>query len=158
MHLQTDRALIPANAPAVRRYLHVAISAPAQPATAGGGAARTPVDVALVLDRSGSMGGPKFDMARTAVEHAVRLLKPDDRLGVACYDEGIVTVLDRTPATKEAKTLALQRLAEHRRPRVNGPLRRLAPRRRATWPAARRPTRPAWPRCCCSPTAWPTTA
>ena len=110
MHLQTDRALIPANAPAVR-YLHVAISAPAKPATAGAGAARTPVDVALVLDRSGSMGGSKFDMARTAVEHAVRLLKPEDHLGVACYDEEIITVLDRTPATKEAKTLVLQRLA-----------------------------------------------
>lgn len=110
MHLQTDRALIPANAPAVR-YLHVAISAPAKPATAGGGVARTPVDVALVLDRSGSMGGSKFDMARTAVEHAVRLLKPEDHLGVACYDQEITTVLDRTPATKEAKTLALQRLA-----------------------------------------------
>ena len=34
MHLQSDRALVPANTPAVR-YLHVLISAPPQPNAAG---------------------------------------------------------------------------------------------------------------------------
>ncbi|MDP2322038.1 MAG: VWA domain-containing protein [Acidobacteriota bacterium] len=107
MHLQPDRALIPANTPAVR-YLHVLISAPSQPKAAG--AVRTPVDIALVLDRSGSMDGNKLTMAREAVTHAIRLLKPDDHLGVVCYDEQVTTVLDRTPATPEAKTLATKRL------------------------------------------------
>ncbi|MDP3719463.1 MAG: VWA domain-containing protein [Acidobacteriota bacterium] len=107
MHLQPDRALVPPNTPTVR-YLHVLISAPPPPKAAG--AVRTPVDVALVLDRSGSMDGNKLTMAREAVTHAIRLLKPDDHLGVVCYDEQVTTVLDRTPATPEAKALATKRL------------------------------------------------
>lgn len=106
MHLQSDRALIGADAPAVR-YLHVVISAPPQPKAA---AARSPVNVALVLDRSGSMDGNKLAMAREAVTHAIRLLKPEDHLAVVCYDEQVTTVLDRTPATPEAKALATKRL------------------------------------------------
>jgi len=109
MHIQTDRALIPANAPAVR-YLQVVIAAP--PARATTAAPRPPVDVALVLDRSGSMGGTKMTMARKAVDHAIRLLKPQDHLAVVCYDDEVDTVLARTPATQEAKTLALGRLAQ----------------------------------------------
>jgi Ca-activated chloride channel family protein len=107
MHLQSDRALIPAGTPAVR-YLHVVISAPAKAPAQG--ESRPPVNVALVLDRSGSMDGNKLAMAREAVTHAIRLLKPDDHLGVVCYDEQVTTVLDRTPATAEAKALATKRL------------------------------------------------
>lgn len=107
MHLQPDRALVPATAPAVR-YLRVLIRAPPQPKATD--VARTPVDVALVLDRSGSMDGNKLAMAHEAVTHAIRLLKPEDHLGVVCYDEQLTTVLDRTPATPEAKALATKRL------------------------------------------------
>lgn len=108
MHIQTDRAFVPAGSPTVR-YLQVLISAP--PQTPSDAAARPPVSVAFVLDRSGSMAGSKIDMARAAVDHAVRLLKPTDYLAVVCYDEEITTVLDRTLASSEAKTLAHQRLA-----------------------------------------------
>ena len=109
MHIQTDRAFVPAGSPAVR-YLQVLISAPPQSPSAA--AVRPPVSVALVLDRSGSMAGSKIDMARAAVDHAVRLLKPTDHLAVVCYDDKITTVLDRTLATKEAKTLAARRLGD----------------------------------------------
>jgi len=107
MHIQTDRALIPAT-PSVR-YLQVRVSAPPAPARTGD--PRPPVDVALVLDRSGSMGGSKFSMARTAVQHAIRLLAPTDALAVVCYDDRVDTLLARTPASAEAKALALDRLA-----------------------------------------------
>ena len=108
MHIQTDRSFVPAGSPTVR-YLQVLISAPPQSPSAA--AVRPPVSVALVLDRSGSMAGSKIRMARAAVDHAVRLLKPIDHLAVVCYDEEITTVLDRTLASNEAKTLARQRLA-----------------------------------------------
>ncbi|MEO8678618.1 MAG: VWA domain-containing protein [Vicinamibacterales bacterium] len=108
MHIQTDRAFVPANTPAVR-YLQVVIGAPAQ--TPAAGVARPPVDVALVLDRSGSMAGTKIEMARAAVGYAVRLLKPIDHLAVVCYDDQVTTVLDRTHATPEARKLASDRLA-----------------------------------------------
>ena len=108
MHIQTDRAFIPAATPSVR-YLQVRVSAPSAPATTGD--PRPPAEVALVLDRSGSMGGSKFEMARTAVQHAIRLLSPRDHLAVVCYDDRVDTLLARTPASAEAKTLALDRLA-----------------------------------------------
>lgn len=107
MHIQTDRALIPIT-PSVR-YLQVRVSAPSAPATTDD--PRPPINVALVLDRSGSMGGSKFSMARTAVQHAIRLLAPTDTLAVVCYDDHVDTLLARTPASAEAKALALDRLA-----------------------------------------------
>ena len=109
MHIQTDRALIPAATPS-ERYLQVHISAP--PAPASTGTPRAAVDVALVLDRSGSMDGSKITMARKAVTHAVRLLKSDDHLAVVCYDDQVDTVLARTPASREAKALVFGRLAQ----------------------------------------------
>ena len=102
MNIQTDRALVPAGSVSVR-YLTVAVTAPARERRAN----RPAVDVALVLDRSGSMAGHKIDMARTAVEQAIRLLEPSDRLALVCYDNEIDTLLGATTATKEAKTLAL---------------------------------------------------
>ena len=108
MHLQTDRALIPAATPSVR-YLQLLVSAP--PAPAPTSASRSPVDVALVLDRSGFTDGSKITMARTAVTHAVRLLKPADHVAVVCYDDQVDTVLERTPASHEAKALVFTRLA-----------------------------------------------
>jgi Ca-activated chloride channel family protein len=110
MHIQTDRALIPARIPSVR-YLHVVISAPPAPPRTGAATPRSPASVALVLDRSGSMGGTKIAMARTAVQQAVQLLTPQDHLAVVCYDDQVDTVLARTAASPEAKTLALDRLA-----------------------------------------------
>ena len=108
MHIQTDRALIPAATPSVR-YLQVRVSAPSAPATTN--EPRPPAEVALVLDRSGSMGGSKFEMARNAVQHAIRLLSPRDHLAVVCYDDRVDTLLARTPASAEAKALVFDRLA-----------------------------------------------
>jgi Ca-activated chloride channel family protein len=110
MHLQTDRALVPAGTPSVR-YLHVTITAPPAPLRARGDHGRPPAAAALVLDRSGSMDGRKLAMARTAVAHAVRLLAPHDELAVVCYDDRVDTVLARTPASAEAKRLAHDRLS-----------------------------------------------
>lgn len=107
MHIATDRAFVPAGAPAVR-YLHIVLSAPGKQTDS----TRPPASVALVLDRSGSMEGQKIAMSREAVAHATKLLKPTDHLALVCYDEEVATVLERTAATKEAKTLALQRLAK----------------------------------------------
>lgn len=105
MNIQTDRARIPAGSPSVR-YLTIAVTAPARERRR----ARPAVHAALVLDRSGSMAGRKIEMARQAVEHAVRLLDDRDRLALVCYDTEIDVLLSATAASAEARTLALTRL------------------------------------------------
>jgi Ca-activated chloride channel homolog len=106
MHIQTDRAFVPAGAVATR-FLSVTLSAPARPAPDAAGPERAGVDVSLVLDRSGSMAGQKIELARQAVAHAVRLLQADDQLNVVVFDDRIDTILERRPATMAAKTEAL---------------------------------------------------
>jgi len=56
-------------------------------------AARPPVHLALVIDRSGSMAqAGKLTYAKAAAKSLIRLLRPTDRLAIVEYDD-IVTVL-----------------------------------------------------------------
>jgi Ca-activated chloride channel homolog len=59
--------------------------------------ARPPVNVALVLDKSGSMQGEKIQQAKHAARLAIDRLRPDDIVSVITYDT-VVTVV--VPATK----------------------------------------------------------
>jgi len=108
MNIQTDRALVAAEAPAVR-YCTVTITAP-KPARTADRPARPAARVAIVLDRSGSMAGSKLAMARNAVDHAMRLLGDRDQLAVVCYDDQVDVLLASAPASGEAKTMAQSRL------------------------------------------------
>lgn len=60
-------------------------------------AKRIPVNLAIVLDKSGSMDGQKIADAKAAAIKAVGLLAPDDIVSVVAYDDGVYTVV---PATK----------------------------------------------------------
>lgn len=62
-----------------------------EPATTG---ARTPLNLSLVLDRSGSMHGEKLAAARDAAAFLVRRLAPEDRVTVVAYDGDVHTVAD----------------------------------------------------------------
>jgi len=74
-------------------------------------AGRTPVNVSLVIDKSGSMGGQKIAKALEAAKFAVRRLGPRDVVSVVAYDS---TVRVLVPATrlddKEAVCRAIDRL------------------------------------------------
>lgn len=50
---------------------------------------RSAVKTALVIDRSGSMGGQKLQITCTAAAHFVRSLSPEDRVGVVVYDDTV---------------------------------------------------------------------
>lgn len=56
--------------------------------------ARTPLNLSLVLDRSGSMHGEKLAAARDAAAFLVRRLAPEDRVTVVAYDGDVHTVAD----------------------------------------------------------------
>lgn len=60
---------------------------------------RTPVNVAIVLDKSGSMSGEKIEHAKEAALMALQRLRPDDVVSVVVYDS---TVNVLVPATKLA--------------------------------------------------------
>jgi Ca-activated chloride channel family protein len=105
--LRTDRTLIRAGARSTR-YVLADLEAPAAPRRAD----RHPVNVALVLDRSGSMGGQKIRLARQAVEQALALLAPDDRFSLVVFDDEVDVLVASTLATGEARRNALHRLRE----------------------------------------------
>lgn len=58
---------------------------------------RAPVNLAIVMDKSGSMQGDKIKQARSAAIDALRLLNPDDIVSIVTYDS---TVRVLVPATK----------------------------------------------------------
>jgi len=65
---------------------------------------RTPVNVAIVLDKSGSMQGEKIARARDAAIMAIDRLRPDDIVSVVAYDS---TVHVLVPATKVSNRNAI---------------------------------------------------
>lgn len=57
-------------------------------------AARVPLHLALVVDRSGSMDGAPLDAAREAAVSVVQRLHPDDVVGVVAFDDTAITVVE----------------------------------------------------------------
>jgi Ca-activated chloride channel family protein len=90
------------------RFILAEIEAPAAPVDPH--RRRPPVNLAFVLDRSGSMGGQKIELARRAVEEAIGRLHDDDRFAVVVYDDVIDVVVESTRASREARHNALDRL------------------------------------------------
>lgn len=64
-------------------------------------AERRPLNLSLVLDRSGSMHGAKLAAARDAAAMLVRRLSPDDTVSVVAYDDTVTTVA--APAKGDAQ-------------------------------------------------------
>lgn len=107
LSLRTDRRLIRAGARSTR-FVVVDYAAPEAPRRDE----RAPVNIALVLDRSGSMGDArKFDLARQAVEQALRMLRPEDRFALVVYDNQIDVLAPAAPATHAAVGRAIDALA-----------------------------------------------
>ena len=68
---------------------------------------RPPINLGLVLDRSGSMAsGSKMEHARQAAIFAVRQLLPTDRVSVTVFDETIETIAASAPVTDKPALVA----------------------------------------------------
>jgi len=88
------------------RYLVVRLIAPSAPRRTE----RLPVNVSLVLDRSGSMGGPKIRLAKEAVDRAIATLDERDRFSVVFYDDRVDVVVASTVASGLARETAREAL------------------------------------------------
>ena len=123
--VRADRRLIRATAPS-RRFVRVEITAPEAPRRAG----RIPVNLAFVIDRSGSMAGDKIRKAREAAIQGIRALRPEDRFAVVSYDDHVDVVVPSTPGDAGGEGRGRGADRRHRRSRQHGPARRLARRLR----------------------------
>lgn len=59
---------------------------------------RAPINVSLVLDRSGSMHGAPLAAAREAASRFVSFLSPEDRLSIVVFDTRVETIFGPAPA------------------------------------------------------------
>ncbi len=71
---------------------------------------RAPINVALVLDRSGSMTGLPLAAAKRAALRFTELLGTDDRLSVSVFDEGVLTIFGPATAGDPAAAEAIERV------------------------------------------------
>lgn len=94
-----DRRLLPATG-TTERYLRVQVIAPD---SVNKGGTRLPLNLALVIDRSGSMAGSKLDKAREAAIFCLRNLTGADRAAVVAYDDEVRVVAASQVLSPEAK-------------------------------------------------------
>lgn len=91
-----DRPVLPSGQPE-RVVVKVALTVPKSTVEAR---KRPPVNLCVVLDRSGSMGGDKIVKAREAAVAALRRLGRDDLFSLVAYDHEVETVVAPTPASR----------------------------------------------------------
>ncbi|HEY7522742.1 MAG TPA: VWA domain-containing protein [Candidatus Limnocylindrales bacterium] len=87
------------------RFVLIELVAPIAPERPGRD--RPPVNLAFVLDRSGSMHGDKLRLARRAVDESLDRLRDGDRFGLVVYDDRVDVVAPAQPATAEARRRAM---------------------------------------------------
>jgi Ca-activated chloride channel homolog len=100
-----DRTLVPAGHPA-QRFALVLLHAP----EAGEGAVHPPLNLSLVIDRSGSMSGDKLEFVKDAARHALRLLHSSDRVSIVIYDDEVQVLAPGQAVTATAREDLLRRL------------------------------------------------
>jgi len=89
LRVDVDRAVLPAGV-AERAIVKVGLDCLPLPQHRH---LRPPVNLALVIDRSGSMSGDKIMRAREAALEAVRRLGPDDIVALVAYDTRVETLV-----------------------------------------------------------------
>ena len=88
LRVELDRPVLPAGS-SQRVVLKIALDSLRLPRSE----ARPPVNLTLVLDRSGSMNGEKLEHAKDAAIEAVRRLAPDDVFSLVIFDHEVNTLV-----------------------------------------------------------------
>ena len=85
---------------------YVRVSLEARRGEEGGDGFRAPLNVAIVIDRSGSMAGQKIEHAKKAALAALAQMRPDDIVAVVAYDSRVSVLV---PATKVSDRESIRR-------------------------------------------------
>lgn len=67
---------------------------------------RSPINLALVIDRSGSMGGERIEQATEAAVMAVNTLSAQDTLSVVIYDDVVDVIVPAAKVDNKAKLIS----------------------------------------------------
>lgn len=111
VEIVASREATMANGPAREQFLVDIIAAGGAPAGAFGTSARTPLNLCLVIDRSGSMEGPPLDYVKQACAHVVDLMSPDDVLSIVTFEETVdVLMAPQRVTNRQAIKDGIQRL------------------------------------------------
>ncbi len=114
IRVRTDRHLIRTR---VRTERHLMVEVVAPTVERDPSRRRPPVNLAFVLDRSGSMGGhDKLSLAKQAVLESIHRLDDEDRFAVVVYDSQIDVIMPGGHAAGTARQTAADRL-RHVQPR-----------------------------------------
>jgi len=95
VQMTLSREATMANGPAREQFLVELFGAQSQISGVGlpsTGSARTPINLCLVIDRSGSMEGPPLEYAKQACAYVVDMMTPNDVLSIVTFEE-VVEVL-----------------------------------------------------------------
>lgn len=85
--------------------LIVRITPPAPQTQGEGEQERVPINLALVIDRSGSMQGEKMELTRKAAALAVKSLTQADRISLVTFASDVETVVASTPVVDKHRLL-----------------------------------------------------
>jgi Ca-activated chloride channel family protein len=88
LDLQADKKVV-SRSKSCTRILEISVTPPGEKA----GKNRPPLNISLVLDRSGSMAGEKLHFVKQAAAHVIDLLDEKDRASVVIYDDQVETIV-----------------------------------------------------------------
>ena len=102
---EVDRQLAPSQQNS-ERYVMLTLTVPSPQRPLG----RLPLNLSLVIDRSGSMSGDKLSYVKEAAIHALRTLTETDRASVVIYDDEVDLLGPSQTMTPSAKNDLIERI------------------------------------------------
>lgn len=101
LDLQADKKVV-SRSKSCTRILEISVTPPGKKPEIS----RPPLNISLVLDRSGSMAGEKLEFVKQAAAHVIDLLDKEDRASVVIYDDRIETIVPPDNLTDKFKKQA----------------------------------------------------
>lgn len=87
INIEFDSYVISKQVP-TQRVMEITLTPPAPIAKFS----RSPMNIAIVIDRSGSMAGEKLDYVKLAANHILDLLQPVDKVAIITYDTDVAVI------------------------------------------------------------------